>query len=201
MSTTATTATTTTARTATLGWILTAAIAGCDGPTPAGPRDNHDRAAYAPASASASSASTAAAATADALDAVLTGEVRAELDRYYADFSARDWPAFSGHFWPGATITTAWQPPEESAPRVVVTGVPEFVAQAPKGPGSKAIFEEKITGAETRIQGNLAQVWARYDAKFGDPGDVREWSGIDAFTLMKHDGQWKIVALAFTTED
>ena len=34
------------------------------------------------------------------------GEVLAELRRYYADFSARDWEAFASHFWKGATITT-----------------------------------------------------------------------------------------------
>ena len=139
----------------------------------------------------------AAAATADALAAVAAGEVRAELERYYADFSARDWEAFAGHFWPGATITTCWQPPGEGSPRVVVTSVPEFVAQAPAGPGSKAIFEERLTGAETRLEGGLAQVWARYEARFGDPGELREWSGVDAFTLVKHEGRWKIVALAF----
>ncbi|HZL99854.1 MAG TPA: nuclear transport factor 2 family protein, partial [Planctomycetota bacterium] len=143
----------------------------------------------------------AAAATAEALRAVASGELRAVLERYYADFSARDWPAFAGHFWPGATITTRWQPPGEGAPRVVVTSVPDFVAQAPQGPGSRSIFEERLTGAETRVEGGLAQVWARYAARFGDPGDVDEWTGIDAFTLMRHDGEWKIVALAFAHEE
>ena len=133
--------------------------------------------------------------------AAADGELRAELERYYADFSARDWDAFADHFWPGATITTRWQPPGEDAPRVVVTTVPDFVAQAPQGPGSKPIFDERMTACETRVTGDLAQVWARYDARFGDPGDVKEWSGIDDFTLMKHEGRWRIVALAFASEE
>ena len=128
-------------------------------------------------------------------------EVRAELLSYYADFSARDWEKFAGHFWPGATLTTVWQPPGEPAPRVVVTSIPEFIAKAPEGPGSKPIFEEKMTSAEMRIHGNLAQVWARYEAKFGEPGQVMEWSGIDAFTLMKHGGRWRIVSLAYAGEE
>jgi len=128
-------------------------------------------------------------------------EVRAELLSYYADFSARDWEKFAGHFWPDATLTTVWQPPGEPTPRVVVTPIPEFIAKAPEGPGSKPIFEEKMTSAEMRIHGNLAQVWARYEAKFGEPGQVAEWSGIDAFTLMKHDGRWRIVSLAYTGEE
>jgi hypothetical protein len=127
-------------------------------------------------------------------------EVLAELRQYYADFSARDWEAFASHFWKGATITTVWQPAGEPAERVVVTSIPDFVAQAPQGPGSKPIFEEKMTSADVRVFQNLAQVWACYDARFGDQGSVMEWSGLDAFTLMKHDGSWKIVALAFSAE-
>ncbi len=127
-------------------------------------------------------------------------EVLAELRQYYADFTARDWEAFASHFWKGASITTVWQPPGEAAERLVVTSVPDFVAQAPQGPGSKPIFEETMRDAQVRVFQNLAQVWARYDARFGDPGNVVEWSGIDAFTLMNHEGNWKIVALAFSAE-
>ena len=41
-------------------------------------------------------------------------------------------------------------------------------------------------------------MWARYTARFGDATDVREWQGIDALTLMKHEGRWRMVARAFT---
>lgn len=126
--------------------------------------------------------------------------VLAEIEAYYADFSARDWDAFASHFWPGATITTAWQPPGEEGVRVVVTPIPDFVAQAPQGPGSREVFEEGMTAADVRVTGNLAQVWARYSARFGDPGEIMEWAGTDAFTLMWHDGRWKIIALAFTSD-
>jgi hypothetical protein len=124
-------------------------------------------------------------------------EVIQALNVYYRDFSSRRWTAFATHFWPGATITTIWRPPGEEAERVVATSLDEFIRQAPLGPDSRSIFEERMTGAEVRICGPLAQVWATYDAKFGDPGDIAEWSGIDAFTLMKHDGRWRIVSLAF----
>lgn len=124
-----------------------------------------------------------------------------ELERYYADFSARDWEAFSDHFWPGATITTVWRPPGEEDERVVVTPVPEFVAQAPEGPGSREIFEEEMLEAEIRVSGGLAQVWARYSARFGDPGSVSEWEGTDAFTLLEHDDRWRIVSLVYAPED
>lgn len=124
--------------------------------------------------------------------------VRAELERYYADFSARDWVAFADHFWPGATITTVWQPPGEAGPRVDAQTVPAFVANAPEGPGSQPIFEERMTGLELRVHGNLAQAWVRYAARFGDSTRLVEWSGIDAVTLLEHGGRWRIASLAFT---
>ncbi len=126
--------------------------------------------------------------------------VVAELEAYYRDFSARDWEAFASHFWPGADVTTAWQPPGETAVRVVVTPVPEFVAQAPSGPGSREIFEETMLDATVTIAGDLAQAWVRYRARFGDAGNVAEWEGIDAFILLRLNGVWKIVELAFVPE-
>jgi len=124
--------------------------------------------------------------------------VRQELERYYDDFTARDWPRFREHFWPGASITTVWQPPGSSGARVDAQTIDSFVAKAPLGPDSKPIFEERMTDAQIRIHRNLAQAWARYTARFGDTANVSHWQGIDAFTLMSHDGRWRIVSIAFT---
>ncbi|MCI0433770.1 MAG: nuclear transport factor 2 family protein [Gemmatimonadetes bacterium] len=126
-------------------------------------------------------------------------QVLAELEQYYADLSAREWDRFADHFWAGATIATIWQPPGDSVQRVTTTTIPEFIAQAPLGPGSREIFEERMTSAHVVGTGNLAQAWATYAARFGDPGDIDEWTGSDAFTLMKHEGRWRIVAMAYTT--
>jgi hypothetical protein len=127
-------------------------------------------------------------------------EVLAFLESYYDAFSERDWQRFTAHFWPGATMTTVWQPPGEPAPRVTVTTVPEFVRRAPDGPGSREIFEERMLAAEVQVRGTLAQVLARYRARFGDPGDVAEWEGIDSFALLRHAGEWRIVSLSFAAE-
>lgn len=43
-------------------------------------------------------------------DPSLRAEVLAELERYYADFSARDWTKFVDHFWPGATEQKKFKP-------------------------------------------------------------------------------------------
>lgn len=130
-------------------------------------------------------------------DARTRAAVRAELERYYADLSARNWDAFADHFWPGAELVTIWQPPGEDEERVVYTSVPDFIRSAPAGPGSREIFEERMLEVEIRIQGPLAQAWTRYTARFGDPGDVQSWEGTDAFTLLNHDGRWRITALAY----
>jgi hypothetical protein len=126
--------------------------------------------------------------------------VLAELRAYYQDFSARNWALFESHFWEGATITTVWQPPGTDAPRVWTTTVPAFVAAAPEGPGSREIFEETMLNARIRLTGGLAQAWVRYRARFGDSGAVQEWEGVDAFTLMRHEGRWRIVSLAFRSD-
>ena len=126
--------------------------------------------------------------------------VRAELEAYYADFSARDWDAFASHFWPGATITAAWQAPGTDSVAVVTSTVEEFVAAAPMGPGSREIFEEWMTDATIVATGSLAQAWVTYGARFGDPGDVMEWQGIDGFTLMQLGGRWRITSLAFAPD-
>lgn len=127
-------------------------------------------------------------------------EVLLEIEKYYQDFSARDWEAFAEHFWEDATLATIWPAPGENKPRVWVSTIPEFVAEAPNGPGSKPIFSERMTASEIKVKGRLAQVWAHYDAEFGDEGNVMKWSGIDAFTLLKFDGRWKIVSLSYVSD-
>jgi hypothetical protein len=97
-------------------------------------------------------------------------------------------------------MTTIWIPEGEAEERVVATTVPEFVEQAPSGPGSREIFEETLLSVQITVSGNLAQAWARYKARFGDPGDVMEWEGFDAFTLMKHNGAWRITSLAYVPD-
>jgi hypothetical protein len=126
-------------------------------------------------------------------------QVIATLEQYYSDFSALDWARYRDHFWSGATLTTVWQAPNDSLPRVSVTTVDRFIELAPQGPGSREIFEERMSGADVRADGALAQVWATYEARFGDPGDISEWTGTDAFTLMRHNGRWRIASLAYAS--
>ena len=127
-------------------------------------------------------------------------ELVAFLESYYDAFSDRDWERFKDHFWTDATLTTVWPPAEGAPERVLVTTITEFIEQAPLGPGSREIFEERMTALEISVHGDLATVYSHYLARFGDPGEIIEWEGIDSFQLMRHEGRWRIVSLAFLSE-
>ncbi|HXW56887.1 MAG TPA: hypothetical protein VEJ67_14145 [Candidatus Cybelea sp.] len=105
--------------------------------------------------------------------------------------------AFASHFWPGGAITTIRRPKPNDTLQVTVIPVPDFVAQSSEGACSQPIFEERITAAETKVHNGLAQVWAHNAARFGRAPRVQEWTGIDAFTLLKHENRWRIVSLVF----
>src|SRR6476469_4200370 len=62
-------------------------------------------------------------------------------------------------------------------------------------PGSD--FTERGFGATARVQERGAQVWVPYDLYRG-----KEWShcGVDAFTLLKNEGRWRVASLIFTME-
>ena len=133
----------------------------------------------------------AASAVAAAADAPLV----ALLEGYYADFGAHNWTAFAGHFWPGATIATIRKPVGAPRETVVVTLVDEYVANAGGAGVDTTPIAIKLTARDVRVDGFLAQVLARFDANLEAKGEHHTWHGVDAFTLMKHDGEWRIAAL------
>ncbi|MEP6622300.1 MAG: hypothetical protein ABJE47_23460 [bacterium] len=58
-------------------------------------------------------------------------------------------------------------------------------------------FTERGFGATARVQDRVAQVWVPYDLYTG-----KTWShcGVDAFTLIKSDGRWRVASLIYTIE-
>jgi hypothetical protein len=58
-------------------------------------------------------------------------------------------------------------------------------------------FTERGFDATVRVQDRVAQVWMPYDLYTGD-----KWShcGVDAFTLMKNEGRWRVASLIYTIE-
>ncbi len=134
------------------------------------------------------------------MDARERGLILAEVTAYYRDLTARDWDAFARHFWRGAVVTMLWQPEDGSERRVDFISVPDFIAQLDLGEGSTFIFEQAMGTVEVHFDGNVAQVWSRHRVRFGEPGNVHEWTDVDAFTLMKHVGLWKISSMALSAQ-
>ena len=134
-------------------------------------------------------------------DSAVVAGVNAALRLYYARLSDRDWRAFRRSFWPGATVTTRWVPPGERRERVWVQTAEEFARRAPEGPGRMAVFGERMLHAHVTGYGDLASAWVIYEGSWGERRDlVRTVHGIDAFTLYRDDGQWRIASLVFTPE-
>ncbi|MEJ2004119.1 MAG: nuclear transport factor 2 family protein [Cyclobacteriaceae bacterium] len=130
--------------------------------------------------------------------------VRDHLERvlrnYYQTMSDRNWEAYREFFWPDATLTTAWQARGDVKPRVHVTTIDDFIAGTAEGPDSQPIFEEKPISIEIDVRGSLAVAWVSYEARFGSEEHLMEWNGIDVFTLMQHEDEWRIVSLAYSSE-
>lgn len=122
------------------------------------------------------------------------------LLQYYTDMTNRDWPRYRDHFWAHGTITTTWQQPGDSTATVDVTTIDDFIKETPNGPDSKPIFEERMNSSEVKIKGNIAEAWVKYEAKFGTKDSLMQWTGTDVFTLLRHNGTWKIVSLVFESD-
>ena len=132
-------------------------------------------------------------------DSVASAEVYAALRSYYSALTSRDWPLLGGHFWPGATITTIRVPAGDSVQRVTTVSVAEFVARA--GAVRAAVFTDEPVRANIVTYGDLADAWVTYRARVGVTRDsVVTHHGIDAFHLMRREGRWRIVGLAFQSE-
>ena len=129
-----------------------------------------------------------------------TKEIQDLLTQYYQVMSDRDWVHYKAFFIEGATLTTIWQAPESNSPAMSHFSIDEFIHQTKDGPDSQPIFEEKMTGSEIDVRGQLASAWIRYKAKFGSESHLMEWSGTDLFTLIKDNSSWKIVSLAYIAD-
>lgn len=132
-------------------------------------------------------------------DSLAGAEVYGTLRAYYAALTSRDWLLLGTHFWPRGTITAIRVPAGDSVERVHTLSIEEFVAGA--GPARAAVFSAELVRASVVTYGDLADAWVTYRARVGaTPDSVTTHYGIDAFHLMRHEGRWRIVGLAFQNE-
>ena len=63
--------------------------------------------------------------------------------------------------------------------------------------GRKQSVREQMWNPEVRVRGSIASVWTPYD--FWRDGSISH-CGIDAFDLIRIDGQWRIAGGMYTVE-
>jgi len=94
--------------------------------------------------------------------------------------------------WTTDSATLGFSAVRGGAERVRVHSFAEEMART----GGPRLTERGFS-ATARVQDRLAQVWMPYDIYIDG-----QWShcGIDAFTLLRIDGQWKVASLFYTVE-
>jgi hypothetical protein len=130
-----------------------------------------------------------------ATDSLASTEVVAALRQYYVRMSARQWEPLQRCFWPRASITAILG----GAVRTVT--IEEAIKTAPANRTCPVSRSDEIVHATVTAYGPLADAWVTYRARCGVVRDsVTTHYGIDAFHLMKHEGEWRIASLTFTSE-
>ncbi len=125
--------------------------------------------------------------TIKSLYAVISGPVGQE----------RDWKAFHELF---ASDAKFWVATKRNGKSVLVTMTPADYEKR-SGPFLKSEgFFEKELWRGTRIYGEMAQVWTAYESRLKSADAKPFERGINAITLLKVDGKWKVVSLAWTSE-
>ncbi|HEY3226345.1 MAG TPA: DUF4440 domain-containing protein [Planctomycetota bacterium] len=123
-----------------------------------------------------------------------TKEVITAVEGMYDDLSSRRWDALEAHFLPEAELVFA----TPSGPRRMTP--PKFVEMVRNNVEGKDVFEERMLDGWIRTHGDMAVVWSRFAAREGKGDDIRTWSGIDAFTLIRVDGRWKVSQIAVSQD-
>jgi hypothetical protein len=118
-------------------------------------------------------------------------EVQAEVRAMYADLSAREWEKFASHFAEGAVVLFKGRKPVPIA---------EFIAHNRKALEGKEVFGEECLELDVRVHRDLAHAWSRFRGRVGSAEKVTTWSGIDAYTLLRIEGRWRIAAIAVSTD-
>ncbi len=130
-----------------------------------------------------------------------TKEVEAFIVNYYEVMSSRNWSAYQDLFSEKATLTTIWLDTSDTSPLVFTNTISEFVAQTANGPDSQPIFEEKPIMIDVDIKNNIASVWVKYEAKFGNENELIEWKGYDLFSLLKLNDKWYITSINYVSDE
>jgi hypothetical protein len=122
--------------------------------------------------------------------------VRAPIDQMFAGMKARDTMMIQSAFVPVGRLISIREPRAAGQATVVGTLAPADFARSLLGapPGD---LLERLWDYEYRIEGNVANVWAKYSFHIGEKFSH---CGIDAFQLAKTTDGWKIVQIMDTRQ-
>lgn len=110
-----------------------------------------------------------------------------------AALSARDTAAVRGMLVPGAFLAAVMDPaPAQGVARIQTEA--QFIATL--ATGTERLLE-RMWSPRVHLYGPLAEVHAPYD--FHINGNFSH-CGTDVFTLMRHQGAWKIVSITYTMQ-
>ena len=126
--------------------------------------------------------------------------IQALLHEYYTVMSDRDWQSYRSFFIDSAILVTIWTSPGSGEAGIYRATIEEFIKKTPEGPDSQPVFEERMTQSQIEVKGGMAVAWVDYEAKFGTPQNLMEWTGKDLFTLIKWKDTWKIVSLTYLSD-
>lgn len=124
-------------------------------------------------------------------------EVYDVLERFYRDFAHGDWNAMGARFWPGASVIAIRRREQDTEKHVVSEPIEACLERMRAQVARTKPLE--IAFVEYRIEpaGGIAQASIHYSAIDASGDAPQTWSGTDAFTLVRHEGEWRIASLVF----
>ncbi len=114
------------------------------------------------------------------------------IERFFAGMLARDTAMMRTTFDPAARLLGV-ETPRGGQPTVTAMPLDQFLAGIARMQGEGA--NEQIYSPEVRVDGDLATVWTFYTLHVGERF---VHCGIDAFQLLRVNGEWKIVSVGDT---
>jgi hypothetical protein len=129
-----------------------------------------------------------------ATDEAQVGEL---LQRYYDDFATGDWSRLRQHFWPDATLVTIRSPGLGAPPSVVVLSIGDYIVRHGNGGSRGSRLRIELDTRRIESVGSIASAITHYRAIDSSGQEEQSWRGADLFSLVRHEGQWRIASLVF----
>lgn len=142
------------------------------------------------AAATAATAVSAIAASPSAAQSPDRDAAYAVVTRLFDAMRVRDTAAMRTAFVPGATLQSV------SAQGLRSDSIDDWIGGVGRAPAG-VVLDERLANEVVQVSGDLATVWVDY---WFFVGERFSHCGVDAFTLARVDGRWRIVSVADTRQ-